>query len=39
MSAEIRTGSNLMAGTPKFLFKAAGSDLGRFAVTADGNRP
>ena len=38
MSAQIRTGSNLVAGTPKLLFKAAGSDLGRFAVTADGNR-
>jgi serine/threonine protein kinase len=38
MSAEIRTGSNLMAGTPQLLFKPSGSDLGRFAVTADGNR-
>ncbi len=38
MSAQIRTGSDLVAGTPKLLFKVAGSDLGRFAVTADGNR-
>jgi Tol biopolymer transport system component len=38
MSAEIRTGSNLVAGTPKLLFKDAGADLGRFAVTADGKR-
>jgi hypothetical protein len=38
MSAEIRTKSNLAAGTPKLLFKAAGSDSGRFAVTADGKR-
>ncbi|MGP8244490.1 MAG: protein kinase domain-containing protein [Bryobacteraceae bacterium] len=38
MSAEIRTGSNLAAGTPKLLFKPPGSGLGRFAVTADGNR-
>jgi serine/threonine protein kinase len=38
MSAEIRTGSNLVAGTPKPLFKATGSDMGRFAVTADGKR-
>ena len=38
MSAEIRTGSNLVAGTPRFLFKVAGSDLGRFGATADGQR-
>ena len=36
MSAQIRTGSNLVASTPKLLFKAAGSDSGRFSVTADG---
>jgi Tol biopolymer transport system component len=38
MSAEIQTGSNLMASTPKLLFKPVGSDVGRFAVTADGKR-
>jgi len=38
MSAEIRTGSNLAAGTPKLLFKPSGSDVGRFGVTADGQR-
>jgi serine/threonine protein kinase len=38
MSAEIRTGPNLVAGTPTLLFKAAGSDSGRFSVTADGKR-
>jgi hypothetical protein len=38
MSVEIRAGSNLAAGTPKALFKAAGSDAGRFAATADGRR-
>ena len=38
MSAEIRTGSNLVAGTPKLLFKLSGSDLGRFVVTANGKR-
>ena len=38
MSAEIRTGSSLVAGAPKLLFKPAGSDRGRFAVTAEGNR-
>jgi serine/threonine protein kinase len=38
MSVEIRMGFNLVAGTPKLLFKPLGSDLGRFAVTADGNR-
>jgi Tol biopolymer transport system component len=38
MSAEIRAGSNLAAGTPKLLFKSSGSDLGGFAVTADGSR-
>jgi serine/threonine protein kinase len=37
-SAEIRTGSNLVAGTPRLLFKPAGSDLGPFGVTADGKR-
>ena len=38
MSAEIRMGSSLVAGAPKLLFKAVGSDLGGFAVAADGNR-
>lgn len=38
MSAEIRTVSNLVAGTPKVLFKSTGFDFGRFAVTADGKR-
>jgi serine/threonine protein kinase len=38
MNAEIRAGSNLVAGTPKLLFKSSGSDLGGFAVTADGSR-
>jgi serine/threonine protein kinase len=38
MSVEIRTGSNLVAGAPKLLFKAAGPDSGRFSVTADGKR-
>jgi serine/threonine protein kinase len=38
MSAAIRTGSNLVAGTPKLLFKDAGSDSGLFSVTADGRR-
>ncbi len=38
MSAEIRTGSNVAADAPKLLFRTAGYDLGRFAVTADGKR-
>jgi hypothetical protein len=38
MSAEIRTRPNLASGTPKLLFKPAGSDLGRFAASADGQR-
>ena len=38
MSANIRTGSSLVAGTPKLLCKIAGSDPGRFSVTADGKR-
>jgi serine/threonine protein kinase len=38
MSAEIRTGSNFVAGAPKLLFRAVGSDAGRFSVTADGKR-
>lgn len=38
MSAGIRTGPNLEAGTPKLLFKAGGSDPGRFAVAMDGKR-
>ena len=38
MSAEIRTGSSLVAGAPRLLFKAAGSDSGRISVTADGKR-
>jgi hypothetical protein len=38
MSAEIRTGSSVVADAPKLLFRTAGYDLGRFAATADGNR-
>lgn len=38
MSVAIRTGGNLPAGAPQFLFKTTGSDLGRFSVTADGSR-
>ena len=38
MSAQIRTGANVVAGTPKLLFGTVGYDLGRFAVTADGER-
>jgi hypothetical protein len=38
MSAEIRTGPNLVASEPKPLFKTAASDSGRFSVTADGRR-
>jgi hypothetical protein len=39
MSAEIRTGPNLVAGTPKPLFKfATVSPTNQFAVTGDGKR-
>jgi Tol biopolymer transport system component len=38
MSAEIRTAPNLVAGTPKTLFKDEGNIFTRFAVTADGKR-
>jgi hypothetical protein len=38
MSTEVRTGPQLIASTPTVLFKAPGTDAGRFTVTADGNR-
>jgi Tol biopolymer transport system component len=38
MSAEVRTGPQLVAKTPTVLFKVPGTDAGRFTVTADGNR-
>ena len=38
MSTEVRTSPQLSASTPSALFKAPGTDAGRFTVTADGNR-